>query len=251
MQEIPAIIERVRRASSSSQRLDIVLDKAYAKIDVGPGQLFLARTTLALDPLLREPWTPVTHDQSLLTVELPLGKEYAPGQYVNLIGPLGKPIPLRETMRALLLVAIDATPASFLLLASTALARGMSVTLALIGGAQHYALEMLPPEVEINRAESLAAWDQCEQALKWADQVVAVAPPPYDTEHYTQLMDACLTARMEIPEGFCYGLFQPPMPCGIGACSACLISCKGEDVPACLEGPAFDLVTTLRRESAR
>jgi hypothetical protein len=170
---------------------------------------------------------------------------------VNLIGPLGKPIPLRETMRALLLVAIDATPASFLLLASTALARGMAVTLALIGGAQHYALEMLPQEVEISRADSLASWEQRVQSLKWADQVVAVAPPPYDTEHYTQLMDAVRQARMEIPENFCYGLFQPPMPCGIGACAACLIRCKGEDVPACVEGPAFDLLTTLRREATR
>ena len=39
------------------------------------------------------------------------------------------------------------------------------------------------------------------------------------------------------------GLFQPPLPCGVGACQACLIRRDGEEVPTCLEGPAFDLTT--------
>jgi hypothetical protein len=132
------------------------------------------------------------------------------------------------------------------MLANIALARSKAVTLALIGGAQHYALDILPAEVEINRAESLVAWEQREHALKWADQIVAVASPPYDTEHYTELFETARKTRMEVPEAYCYGLYQPPMPCGIGACGACLVRCKGEDTYACLEGPAFDLATTLK-----
>jgi aerobic-type carbon monoxide dehydrogenase small subunit (CoxS/CutS family) len=56
--------------------------------------------------------------------------------------------------------------------------------------------------------------------------------------------------RMNVPEGYAYGLFQPPMPCGVGACGACLVRSGGEDVAACVDGPAFDLSTTIKAEGA-
>jgi NAD(P)H-flavin reductase len=246
MQEIQAIIERVRRVSPSLQRLDVVLNRAQANMDIAPGQLFLARTAVSLDPFLREPWTPVERNGTVITVELPVSNVYEPEQFVSLLGPIGKSIPLRDNVRSLLLIAIDSTPAALLLLAQTMLKRVGGITLVLVGAATQYPLELLPKELEVARAESWAQWSTKDQALKWADQIVAVAPPPFDLEHYQRLMEDVRRVRMNVPENYLFGLFQPPMPCGVGACAACLIRCGGEDVAACLEGPSFDLTSIIK-----
>lgn len=248
MQEIQAIIERVRRVSPSLQRLDVAINRAQATLDISPGQLFLARTTFSLDPFLREPWTPVQRNGTVITVELPTGSVYEPEQFVSLLGPVGKPIPVKDNLRTLLLIAIESTPASLLLLAQSMLKRVAGVTLVLLGAATQYPLDLLPKEIEIAHAESLAQWSGKDQALKWADQIVAVAPPPFDLEHYQRLSEEVRRVRMNVPENYLFGLFQPPMPCGVGACAACLIRCGGEDVATCLEGPAFDLTTIIKHQ---
>lgn len=241
MQEAQAIIERIRRVSATVQRLDIAIDKAHRNISAG--QLFLARTTATLDPYLREPWTPVYRSGSTLTIERPAGQVYTPGQIVSLMGPVGKPLPLREKIRTLLLIAHEATPAALIMLAESALAQGTAVSLALLGAATHYPLEALPEEVEVIRGNDQGKWPDQPEALRWAEQVFAVAPPPYDVPYYTQLLDSIRQVRMEVPAQYVFGLFQPPLPCGVGACQACLIRRSGEEVPACTEGMAFDLTT--------
>ncbi len=241
MQETQAIIERIRRVSATVQRLDVAVEKNQR--DIGAGQMFLARTTDSLDPYLREPWTPVRREGSHLVFERPGGRSYSPGQVVTLLGPIGSPIPLRESISALLLIAYEATPASLLMLAEKTLAKGASVTLILFGAALHYPLEALPQEIEILRGDDRGNWPGQEETLRWAEQILAVAPPPYDVPYYGQLLESIRQVRIEIPAGYVYGLFQPPMPCGIGACQACLIRCGSEEVPACVEGPAFDLLS--------
>jgi hypothetical protein len=241
MQEMQGIIARVRRVSATLQRVEVVLSAAHASVGSGPGQLFLARTTESLDPFLREPWTPVSRQGATLTVELPADRRYSPEQFVTLIGPVGKTIPLRESIRTLLLIVMEATPAALLTLAEAMIGRGGSVALALLGAAAQYPLDWLPKEIEITRAESLARWETRDHALRWADQIVALAPPPYDMQHYRHLAEEVRRVRISLPANYCYGLFQPPMPCGIGACAACLVRWRGEDVYACLDGPAFDL----------
>ena len=251
MREAEAIIERVRRVSATVQRLDVAVDKSHHT--VGAGQLFLVRTTASLDPYLREPWTPVRIDGAYLVMERPAGQVYTPGQVIRLIGPVGKPIPLRESIRTLLLIAYEATPASLLLLAETALGRGLAVTLALVGAALHYPLEALPEELEVIRADDEGQWADQPETLRWAEQIVAVAPPPFDMTYYGKLLQNVRQARIEIPPQHVFGLFQPAMPCGVGACQACLVRSEGEEKPACVEGPAFDLLTLneLSQESGR
>jgi dihydroorotate dehydrogenase electron transfer subunit len=241
MREAEAIIERVRRVSATVQRLDVAVDLSHR--NVGAGQLFLARTTTSLDPYLREPWTPVRIEGASLVMERPAGQVYTPGQVINLIGPVGRPIPLRDSIRTLLLVAHEATPASLLLLAETALAKGLAVTLALSGAALHYPLEALPEELEVIHAAEDGQWPDQPETLRWAEQIVAVAPPPFDMTYYGQVLQNIRQVRIEVPAQYVFGLFQPPMPCGVGACQACLVRSEGEDKPACLEGPAFDLLT--------
>src|SRR5262245_19887296 len=241
MQEAQAIIERVRRVSAAIQRLDLAVDRSHQS--ASPGQLFLVRPTQSLDPYLREPWTPVQRSESHIVVERPIGPAYTAGQVIDLLGPIGKPMPLRETVHTLLLIANEATPASLLFLAHTALAKGTAVTLALIGASLHYPLDALPAEIEVIRGDDHGQWPNQPETLRWAEQIFVVAPPPFDIPYYTQLLQAIREVRVEVTPQHVFGLFQPPMPCGVGACQACLVRRSGEEVPACLEGPAFDLLT--------
>jgi hypothetical protein len=47
--------------------------------------------------------------------------------------------------------------------------------------------------------------------------------------------------RAEIPSNYLFGVFQPILPCGVGACGACMIKAKGGSPLVCTQGPAFDL----------
>src|SRR5260221_7453188 len=115
MHQAQAIIERVRRISHTVQCIDVAVERPHQNI--GAGQLLLARTTESSDPYLREPWTPVHRENGTIIVERPATQNYSPGQVVNLLGPIGKPIPLRDNAHTLLLLAFDSAPASLLLLA--------------------------------------------------------------------------------------------------------------------------------------
>jgi hypothetical protein len=136
--------------------------------------------------------------------------------------------------------------------ADTDLAIGTSVVLVLAGAALRYTLDVLPEEIEIVRGDDNGSWPDQDNLLAWAQQIIAVAPPPFDLPYYARLLDAVRKLRIEVPSGSIYGLVQPPMPCGIGACQACLVRCGKQEVAACLDGPAFDLLslTALPTESA-
>lgn len=245
MLEAQAIIERVRGVSASVQRLDLSVDRAHAEVNAG--EIFLARSVESLDPFLREPWIPVQKAQTTVTVEIPTGKTYWPGQVVSLLGPVGRPFPLRETSRRLLLIAVDAMPSALLLCAQAAIERKDAVVLVLVGAARQYPREALPAELEILSAESILTWEHGGPTLKWAQQTIAVAAPPFSTERYTDLLSLAQTTMIGIAEQFIYGLYQPPLPCGVGACSACLTRCGSHDIAVCTEGFALDLTVALKQ----
>ncbi|HLY26920.1 MAG TPA: hypothetical protein VKQ72_11315 [Aggregatilineales bacterium] len=251
MQQAQAIIERVRRVSASTQHLDLAVEKSQRNVEAG--QIFLARRTESSDPYLREPWTPVSRNGGTVVVERPATQHYTPGDVVNLIGPVGKPIPLRDTARNLLLIAYDSAPTSLLMLADDALRKKMAVTLALVGTALHYPLDGLSQEIEIIRGDSEGAWPEQAETLRWAEQIVAVAPPPFDLLHYGRLLSALQDIRLDVPSDYAYVLYQPPMPCGVGACRACLLDYGKEEAMACQDGPAFDLIKlkAVTREAGR
>lgn len=250
MLEAQAIIERVRRVAATVQRLDIAVDAAHRNI--GPGQLLLARTHDVYAPYLREPWIPVGRAGQHLIVERPANRVYAPGQIVSLIGPVGRPLDPPPSVRNLLLIAYESTPAALLMLADVVLGRNGAVALALIGRASDYPVEALPAEMEVVRAASDEAWTDRNKMLTWADQVVAVALPHDATTLYTRLVDRIRAVRLELTPDFALGLFHGPMPCGVGACQACLVTLSdGADVPACVDGPAFDLGVVKLPASAR
>ncbi|HRE47313.1 MAG TPA: hypothetical protein PLD47_06260 [Aggregatilineales bacterium] len=247
MNEAQAIIERVRRIAPTLQRLEVATDKTHRLI--GAGQLLLARLTDSFDPYLRTPWLPIGRGSNgTLIIERPTHHLYAPGQIVSLLGPVGKALPIGDTVRALLLIAYETTPAALLMAAAQVIERGGAVALALIGRAAAYPVEALPPEIEIIRAADDVRWTERDRMITWAEQIIAVAPPVYDLPAYTRLFDHVKRIRIEPAADYLYGVFHHAMPCGVGACQACLVGLKGgREALACVDGPAFDL-TDVRLE---
>jgi dihydroorotate dehydrogenase electron transfer subunit len=234
MKDAAVIIERIRRAAPTVQRVEVAVEMPHKTVQ--PGQFFLARVTESLDPYLREPWTPIRKKGAILTFERPVSVTYQPGQVISLLGPLGKPFALRDAVRTLLLIAFDSAPISLLMLAEEALERRVSVTLLLMGAARGYPLEALPPEIEVVRGDEKG--QIAPDYLRWADQVVTVAP---DASRYPQLFEAAQRAKIELPPNYLCGVHQLAMPCGVGACGACAVRCKGGERLACIDGPVFDL----------
>jgi NAD(P)H-flavin reductase len=242
MKDASVLINQIWRSSTSHafQYLDVSVPLPHKTVQ--PGQFFLARITESLDPYLREPWIPVRKRPHFITVERPAGQTFHPSQVVSLLGPLGKPLTLKDGARSMLLIAHDATPASLLLLAESAIAERRAVTLVLTGTAVHYPLDILTPEIEVVRGDANGNWSTPAESFKWADQVITVAAPPFDQAHYRRILELAQSARGELATEYLRGMFHPPMLCGIGTCGACAVTChKGERL-ACTEGPAFDLL---------
>lgn len=244
MNDGAAIIERVKRAPGGLQRLEVAVSAEQAGI--APGQLLLARTSDTLDPLLRDPWIPIRRDGTILTIERPDVKQFIPGQEVSLLGPIGRAIPVPEATRQLLLIAHDAAPTALLYLAHEMLEKRAAVTLILTGSATRYGLVDLPPSLEVFRYPETEQWTDRAALLKWAGQIVVLAAYPHQQDIYGRLNSEIRQARMDFPPNFAHALYYPPMPCGVGACQACMVKVKGEDQLACTDGPSFDLGTAVR-----
>jgi hypothetical protein len=238
--ETIATIERIRRHSNRLQHIDLGVDESLAKLK--PGQFVLVRRQDATwDPYLAETWIPVDLNGSTVTIECPASDAYKPGQTVTLLGPVGAPFPMRANLHNLLLLALDTEPTALVLLAGMAVSLQIEVTLVLSGSAQDYPLRLLPPEVEVLHGD-LDGWPNQVTTIGWADQVIAVANPHYRDQLYPALLDRLHQLRADFPKRFVLGLFDQPMPCGVGTCQGCGITTRsGGDKLVCVNGPALDL----------
>jgi hypothetical protein len=243
MRETQAIIERVRRVSADIEQIDLSVDRALAQLK--PGQSLFAAPTEnpTWNPYLREQWIPVDLTTGRVTVEIPAGRNYAPGAVMSLLSPVGRAIPLRSPLAHLLLIAEDTFPTPLILLARQAIKAGAAVTLVIGGQAARYPLELLPPEVEIIRRESNDwNWPEQVETLNWADQVIALAPVTTQQSVYGKLYDTVSQLRHQvIPDHLVCGLYYPRLACGAGACMACQIPTNKATLLACSDGPAVDL----------
>lgn len=244
MRETAAIIERVWRVSPAYQRLELTVEPALAQIQ--PGQSVLALIGESnWEPYLREQWLPVEHHGSQLIVERPAQQSYKPGQTVNLIGPVGSPFPWSGG-RHLLLIAQDTAPTPLLLLAQHALAQTAEVALVLLGEeAINYPYNALPPAVEVISGNVDNTWVNQDTILEWADQIFVVVHEGFWLDYFSNLFHKVKQVRSKIPLNFLYGVFNLPLPCGTGACMACMVRCKTSNKLICTQGPALDLVEVL------
>jgi NAD(P)H-flavin reductase len=246
MKETQAIIERVRRVNETHQHLHVTVDPSLSAIKAG--QSVLARVNENWNTYLREQWYPVATQKNTLIVERPVEMHYEPGSIVSLIGLLGQPFRFRRTLRSVLLVAYDTEPTPLLLTIPALLANNVSVTLLLLG--TPYDTHHLPPEVEIIRGEidpegaaptERLIWANRVTTVGWADQVFITVAQDDELAHFRDIWTLFVELRADVPANYLFGVFHPLLPCGIGACSACMVKFKSETALVCTEGPAFDL----------
>jgi hypothetical protein len=243
MKQTEAIIERIRRINTDYQHLELAYDAAMGKIK--PGHSLLARLHDHYDPYLRVQWWPVGLKAGKLLIERPAAERYEPGQIVNVIGLVGQPYRFRRTLRNVLLVAYDSPPTPLLMTIPWLLGNNISVTIVLLGKAIDYNTQHLPPEVEIIHGDADINWSNAVMTVGWADQVFAVVGHDDESGRFQRLMERFRELRHEVPQQYLFGVFQNIIPCGAGACHACMIKMREGTSLICTEGPAFDLAQVV------
>ncbi len=250
MKETQAYIERVKRVNRDSQRLELAVDRSLSSLLAG--QALLVRRiekdyeSEHWDPYLRELWFPVeVQTSNIVVVEQPAKAQFVPGQLLSIIGPVGRPFRFRRKLRNILLIAYQTTPAALLMMLPSLLTKQVSITMILMGTARQYDTNHLPEELEIVRADDNMTWPDMVMTLGWADQVFAIVGQGSELHYFGEIMKLIRQRRNDVPANYIFGVMQRPLPCGVGACHACILKLRGEQKLQCVDGPAFDL-TTLR-----
>jgi dihydroorotate dehydrogenase electron transfer subunit len=166
-----------------------------------------------------------------------------PGETLNLLGPFGTGFQVDARTRTLLLAADRLRAPLLLPLIESLLDKGGRVALLLDGGSEPAPavdplLPLLPLPVEA-RVEPHASFAAALAAMAvWADQICLALP----MRDYAQVAAVVRTAKPRILPGAVQALVEAPLPCGVGACLACVIPLAGGGhTRACLHGPVFDL----------
>ncbi len=250
MRETQAIVERIKRVNRGYQRLELAVDRSLSSLL--PGQALLTRR-ISKDyeaenwhPYLRDLWFPVEIlADNVLVVERPAREQFMPGQLLSILGPIGKPLRFRQKLRNLLLLAYESPPTPLLLMLPSLLAQGTSLTMVTLGAARDYDCAHLPEEVEIIQAGDDHSWQDMVMTLGWADQVFVLVGEGPELARFAEVMRLIRDRRSDVPANTIFGIFQRQLPCGVGACRACMLPARGKAKLQCLDGPAFDL-TQLR-----
>ena len=81
----------------------------------------------------------------------------------------------------------------------------------------------------------------------WADQVFAVVNRGNELAEFKQILSQFNELRNKVPQNYLFGVFQPQVPCGTGACYACMLKTRINDGTSliCTDGPAFDLTKVI------
>lgn len=241
LKETQAIIERVTLINETHQRLHLSVDPHLLSLKAG--QSLLVRSDgQGFDPYLRERWFPVAIGKNEVVVERPLTSRYEPGGVISVIAPIGQPYRFRKQLRNVLFIACDTEPTPLVMPMLPLLINRVSVTLLLLGRAADYHTQHLPPEVEVLHGEADWTWPNRVTTVGWSDQAFIVAPPAEETAYFARALQVFRELRAEIVPQYLLGVFQSALPCGVGACGACLVRMKGGDPAyACTDGPALDL----------
>ena len=238
MRELILNIEKVRRVNETHQHWVVSVDPALMNLKAG--QSLLARVD-GSPAYLREQWFPVSVSKTELVVERPADRLYLPATPVHVMSMLGQPFRYRRTLRSILFIAYDTPPTPLLLSIPALLANQVSVTLVLLGNAADYKTEHLAPEVEVIIGDSAMNWANRVTTVGWADQVFVVVDPADEMTYFRRVWKLFTELRAEIPKSYVFGVFQPILPCGVGACGACMVRTKSGTSFSCTQGPAFDL----------
>lgn len=219
-----------------------------------PGQFLMLRCGPAWTPYLRRALFPVEMraDSLALWIDSLADEGLAwlsrrpVGDALDLIGPLGKGFTLQPQQRRLLLVAEATHVAPLLAVMQAQLGRQGSVTLLVHAATARDLLPpgALPPAVEYYTATadgSAGDGDVLDlalaQAVVWADALCAAGSAPF----LRRLQRRMGEVRPQPLRGFAQVVAPVPLPCGAGACLACLVDTGRGHHRACQRGPVFDL----------
>ena len=185
------------------------------------------------------------------------------GETVELIGPIGQPIPINKSTMRLLLIADVEGFAWVRALAIAATSAGISVTMLQQAetAADLPPASLLPDMVEIVVATSDgsighrgAVADLLAEYVPWADQAVVAGSADIraaatsaalrrQTADRTTASGKPARARTA-PAGerapWLQALLAHEIGCGIGACGGCTVAARAGQVRLCREGPAVD-----------
>lgn len=165
-----------------------------------------------------------------------------PGDAVDVIGPLGRPFTIAPSSRHLLLVAGGVGVAPLVMLADEAVARGISVTLAMgaKSEAEVFPGQRLPPEVEYLVATEDGSLghrgfvtEALDEVYDWADQVFACGP--------LGMLAALKRVSRRRPATPVQVSLEEHMGCAVGVCYGCVVNTRHGPQRVCADGPVFDL----------
>lgn len=244
--ETDAIIEVTRRINPEYQHLELSLDSETLG-RIKPGQSLLVRVDAnSFDPYLRQQWWPVGLSGERIVIERPASESYRPSQVVSVLGYAGRPFRFRRTLRNVLLLAHDAPPSPLLMTIPWLLGNDISVTIVLTGEATQYDTTHLAKEVEVVRGDSESlTWENQVMTMGWADQVFCVVGQADEYQNFHNVLEHFREHRNDVPQQYLFGVFQTALPCGAGACYACMVKTRKDNKLVCMDGPAFDLTQVI------
>jgi dihydroorotate dehydrogenase electron transfer subunit len=214
-----------------------------------PGQFVMGRCAENHDPLLRRPLSIHGIDDSggvaLLFEVVGRGtswlSERAPGDLVDLVGPLGNGFSVRPDAKELLLVAggMGIAPLEFLHEMATRMGKRVTELQGAQIAALLYPRDHVPEtSVVVSSTEDGSAGMKgfvtslVDQHVTRADQVFACGP----VGMYQSM------ARLECLRGKSVQVsLEERMACGVGACYGCTVKTRNGLKQVCRDGPVFEL----------
>jgi dihydroorotate dehydrogenase electron transfer subunit len=231
----------VRQTTAICHQVELIGNRVrvhlHTDLILAPGQFALARLSDSFDPYLRQPLFPSLIEQTGFAVDItatdPALRLLSPGSTVDLLGPIGKPIPnLADRSRVLLIAETD--PVTLLPFAARAIEAGGTATLLL---STRYPLDGLDPEIEVQFADPTQLPGQAADLSASADLILIDTSRPLHQPLHRALTDS----RSFLASQFAYARLNSAMPCGLGACGACYIKTARGHKLACIDGPFFSL----------
>lgn len=259
MKAIRVVSELVGQERVSADVYRMVLHAGQIARTAWPGQFVHLRVEQGYDPLLRRPFSVHRVNREEGTFEIlyrVVGRgtwilsTKAPGQKLDLIGPLGRGFAAEGGLRTALVVAggMGVAPLVFL----TDVLREELERVEVFLGAENEGLVVCARELESYGAMVHIATEDGSRGF--AGQVTELlahflghgghAPEP--TQIYTcgpkvmLAQVAALAEKFSIP---CQVSLEEVMACGVGACLGCAVKCPtlaGGYKLACVDGPVFD-----------
>lgn len=250
------------RVKSNSQLMPqtwlMWLDAPAIAASAKPGQFVMVRCGEDHDPLLRRPLSIHKTDDSggvaLLFEVLAGGRgtpwlsRRAPGDWLDLIGPLGNGFSVRPDTKCLLLVAggVGIAPLAFLAQDRGRLDGRVNMLVGAARASLLYPREQIPPKTTVvtitddsSGGKGGLVTDLIREYASQADQVFACGPRAM---YESMLKLECLKAKsVQIS-------LEERMACGVGACYGCTVKTRTGSKQVCHHGPVFELSDLIWQE---